>query len=123
MKKALPFLFLLLVTISCKEKSPSRNLKACGVSDPIRNLPWLRDLIDKAKKDKQENITTITLVEVDGEQVINYYVSYMSCIGCISYRCDGSRFDTSSLSPTEISEYQNKIWGEKGKRIVLWPEK
>ncbi|KQS34078.1 hypothetical protein [Dyadobacter sp. Leaf189] len=123
MKKALPFLLLALLTFSCKEKNVSKNVEVCGVKDPIRNLPWLRDLVEKAKANKEDSAMTISLVELRGEPVINYTLSYMSCIGCHNFHCDGSRVDMSSYTETEIQEFQKNIWDEKGKRIVLWPEK
>ncbi|MCE7059540.1 hypothetical protein [Dyadobacter sp. CY343] len=122
MKKMLPFLLLLLV-ISCKEKNPNAELSACGVTDPVRNLPWLRDLVEKAKADKQADIMTIKLVEIAGEPVINYNLSYFSCIGCITYKCDGSRLDWEKYSQEELKEFQENISGDKGKHVVLWPEK
>ncbi|KAA0989062.1 hypothetical protein [Dyadobacter aurulentus] len=123
MKKTLPFLITLLISLSCKDENPASKLTACGVKDPIRNLPWLRELMDKAKADKQEDMLTITLVEIGGEQVINYSLLHMSCIGCVAYHCDGSRLDWENYSQEELKEFQENIWGDKGKRIILWPEK
>ena len=123
MKKTLPFLIILLISLSCKDENPASKLTACGVKDPIRNLTWLRDLIDKARADKQEDMLTVTLVEIGGEPVINYSLLHMSCIGCVAYHCDGSRLNWENYSQEELKKFQENIWGDKGKRIILWPEK
>ncbi|MCE6991727.1 hypothetical protein [Dyadobacter sp. CY323] len=122
MKKSLPLILLLALMLSCKDKSPGSSLELCGVKDPVNNLNWLKALVDEAKT-KDPSYTTIVAVTVKGETLINYYVSIMSCIGCISYHCDGTRFDMSVLSQEESKQYQEDIWGEKGRRVVLWPQK
>ena len=120
---------LLVFVFSCKKDEIERNksgaIKAtvCGVNYPVQELPWLRKLIQEAKDRKEDNILTVKLVEVNGNPIFNYYTSYMSCIGCISYGCDGGRIDISKLSATEIQEYNNKMISGSGEVIVLWPEK
>ncbi|WP_031527512.1 hypothetical protein [Dyadobacter crusticola] len=123
MKKTLPLLLLLLLALSCKEKKVAKNVEACGVRDPIHNLPWLRDLVEKAKQNKEANVMTISLVQLRGEPVINYTLSYMSCMGCYNFHCDGTRVDMGIYTEAEIREFQKNVWDEKGSRIVLWPEK
>ena len=124
MKSATILLLLLLsLLFACRKEDPAAELSACGVKDPVRNLRWLRGLIEEAKRNKINNITTISLVEVQGRPVINYYVGYMSCIGCISYYCDGSRVDLSTLTQQELQDYQTNLWGESGKKVIRWPRK
>jgi hypothetical protein len=117
---------LMLIPIflsTCEDKFPGSDVEACGVKDPVHNLSWLNKKINEAKKENQENILTVTMVTVREKQVINYYLSYMSCIGCVSYNCDGTLFDMGSLTDAERMEYQKNIWGDSEKRVVLWPEK
>ncbi len=122
MKAFLPIFLVLVVSIACKEKhaSPASDVEICGKKDPLNNLPWLRDLIQKDKEKKLATMLTVVAVTVQGKTVINYYKSYMSCIGCINYNCDGSTFDGSSLTEAERKEFQKNIWGDGGKRVVLW---
>jgi len=117
-------LIVLILAFSCKKESIDGAVKseACGVQYPARELPWLRKIIEDTKKKKEENVTTITQVEVGGKTVFNVYVSYMSCIGCISYYCDGTKLDRSELTDSQLMEYQNDIGGVGGKRKILWPE-
>lgn len=121
MKSLIAVLTVLVLLLSCKEKhaSPSSDVEICGKKDPINNLRWLRDLVQKAKDDKEEGMLSIVAVTVQGKTVINYYKSYMSCMGCINYNCDGSKFDAGSLSEAERVEFQKNIWGDGGKRVVL----
>lgn len=126
--RASAIVLLLVFVFSCKKDEMERNKSGaikttvCGVHYPVQELPWLRKMIEEAKDRKEDNVLTIKLVEVNGKPVFNYYTSYMSCIGCISYRCDGSRIDISKLSATEIQEYNNKLISGSGKVTVLWPE-
>ncbi|GAB2797555.1 hypothetical protein GCM10027275_48800 [Rhabdobacter roseus] len=123
MKNTTILLLLLSLLFACRKDDPAAELSVCGVKDPARNLPWLRDIIKEAKRKNEENITTISLVEVRGQPIINYYVSYLSCIGCLSYYCDGSRVDLSTFTQAELRDYQDNLWTESGKRVVLWPRK
>lgn len=122
MKNLLLFFFLIFI-FSCKDKTVSSGLEACGVKDPVRNLPWLKAMIEKAKADKQANMLTITVGRIGGEVVFDYYLSYMSCIGCIVYHCDGSRLDPKRYTVAELTELSRSIRGEGMERQVIWPEK
>ena len=42
-------LLLPLVFYSCKTKTHSPGVSACGVKDPVNNLPWLKQKVDDAK--------------------------------------------------------------------------
>jgi len=127
--KTSAILLIMFLALSCKkddvEKGKANAVKAsvCGVNYPVQELPWLRKMIEEAKDRKEDKMLTVKLIEVNGEPVFNYYISYMSCIGCISYGCDGGRIDISKLSATEIQEYNNKMISGSGEVIVLWPEK
>ena len=128
MKTSAIFLFLLLA-VSCKKDRVEEQLTSpiqasvCDVKYPVRELPWLRKLVEEAREENKDKILTIKLYEVNGKPVFNYYLSYMSCFGCISYLCDGSRIDLSLLSVAEMDEYNNKIVRQTGNTTVLWPEK
>ncbi|WP_353720979.1 hypothetical protein [Dyadobacter sp. 676] len=122
MKTTFLFLFLLFV-FSCKDKTVSSNLEVCGIKDPVRNLPWLKSLIEDAKANKQDNILTITVGKIKGETVFDYSLSYMSCIGCVGYHCDGSRLDPTKYTDQEMKDYFDSIRGEGSRGPVIWPEK
>jgi hypothetical protein len=85
-------------------------------------LPWLRNLVKQVQDKKETEITTITLTEIGSKPVINYYVSYMSCIGCISYYCDGTGMDVSAFSSGEVETYYRNLSEQSGKNRILWPE-
>lgn len=122
--KTLVLSFLLVFSLlSCEPKSVSAQTEVCNVKDPIRNLPWLHDLVEKAISDKEANILTIKLFEFKGRPILNYYTSYMSCYGCINYECDGSRVDMSELSEQDLEEFRAMINDVSGKNSILWPKK
>lgn len=116
-------LLVLFLAGSCKNKTPEvPAIEACGVKDPVQHLDWLKTRIDEAKANKTENMLKVTLVNVDGKQIINYQLEYMACLGCYAYNCDGSPFDTFKLSDAERTAFHQNVWGEKGNRVILWPE-
>lgn len=127
--KTYAILLFLFLAVSCKkdalDKDPTGAVKAsvCGVNYPMRELPWLRKIIEDAKTRKEENWVTIKLIDVNGKPIFNYYTDYMSCIGCISFYCDGSPVDTSKWTAAEMKEYQSKVITGIGQITVIWPEK
>jgi hypothetical protein len=120
MKASLFLIFLFLGMGSCKKDEPA--IEVCDLNDPVRNLPWLRNLVKQVQDKKETEITTITLTEIGSKPVINYYISYMSCIGCISYYCDGTKVDLSAFSSGEVETYYMNLSGQSGKNRILWPE-
>lgn len=111
-------LILLLPVLSCKEEDPDKSIEVCGVKDPVRNLSWLKDLIEKISQDKLGKFATITLLDLNGEPVFNYQSIEMSCIGCVTYHCDGSRVDMKFYTPA----FQDNLFNKKGPRVQIWPE-
>ena len=123
MKRLFLSLLLLFSLLSCEHKTVSSQTDACNVQDPVRDLPWLKLLIEKAVQDKEASILTITLLQVKGRPIFNYYTSYMSCIGCINYDCNGTLIDKSTFSEEELKEFQTALFESSGKKTILWPEK
>ncbi len=101
----------------------SSRVEVCGVKDPVRNLPWLKAKIEDAKAQKQDKILTITVGKLKGEPVLNFYLTYMSCIGCVTYHCDGSRVELSKYTQQETMDFMQTIWGGASQGEVIWPEK
>ncbi|MDQ6480777.1 hypothetical protein [Dyadobacter sp. LHD-138] len=127
--KTYAILLFLFLAVSCKkdelDRDPTGAVKAsvCGVNYPMRELPWLRKIIEDAKVKKEENLVTIKLFEVNGKPIFNYDSGYMSCIGCISFYCDGSPVDITKWTVAEMKEYQSKVIAGTGKIATIWPEK
>ncbi|KAA6439457.1 hypothetical protein FEM33_14460 [Dyadobacter flavalbus] len=123
MKKFVLPVLIVCSLLSCKDKDVSSNVSVCGVNDPVRNLPWLKNLIEKAIDDKEANILTVKLLEFKGRPIFNYNTLYMSCYGCVNYECDGSRVDISKFTEQELKEFWALINDASGKKTILWPEK
>jgi hypothetical protein len=122
MKSSL-LILLLFCLLCCKDNNPVNEQTLCGVKDPVRNLPWLRDLVDESIRNKTAEHLTVAVVRIGEETLINFTYIYMSCIGCVSYHCDGSRMDWSKYTQEQLEKYQNDIFKEDGKKVILWPEK
>jgi len=119
--KHFPFLFILLIPVlSCREDDPAK-LEVCGVKDPVRNLPWLKDLVEKTATGLEAKYSSITLVYLRDEPVFNYSSATMSCIGCVNYHCDGTRVDMKLYTEAERVAFKDNLFNKRGKRVVVWP--
>lgn len=71
------YLFLLIMCLtlfSCQKETQdiqyNKNITACDTKEPQKNLPWLAEMIAKAKNDKTGNYKgTIWLVNYKGQDI------------------------------------------------------
>lgn len=91
MKNQIILVLALLLTGCEKEDSVTYDKKviACGVQNPIENLPWLADQFKDMSNYPQMN--GIVLYEYQGKQLIDIYKSYFSSIYGRQYWCDGTQ--------------------------------
>ena len=124
MKKVISILlivFAVTVFTGCKRNYTvyeRHDITACGVKDPLVNLPWLAEECEKAKKAKNGE-TTISLLQdtvtKDNVFKLMYYYKNKGDIYIIyGYNCSGKELYRSGLGLTppdsEIEEefYKNK---------------
>ena len=124
MKKVISTLlivFAVTVFTGCKKNYTiyeNHDITACGVKDPLVNLPWLAEECEKAKKAKNGE-TTISLLQdtvtKDNVFKLMYYYKNKGDIYIIyGYNCSGKELYRSGLGLTppdsEIEEefYKNK---------------
>ena len=124
MKKVISTLlivFAVTVFTGCKRNYTvyeRHDITACGVKDPLVNLPWLAEECEKAKKAKNGE-TTISLLQdtitKDNVFKLMYYYKNKGDIYIIyGYNCSGKELYRSGLGLTppdsEIEEefYKNK---------------
>jgi len=124
MKKVISTLlivFAVTVFTGCKRNYTvyeRHDITACGVKDPLVNLPWLAEECEKAKKAKNGE-TTISLLQdtvtKDNVFKLMYYYKNKEDIYIIyGYNCSGKELYRSGLGLTppdsEIEEafYKNK---------------
>lgn len=87
MKLLFPILTVILLTSSITCKKDKQALKACGIDNPLQNIPWLKNILDSLTNKTVGG--SITLMKY-GEQ--NYFALQpitMSCRYCFIYTCDG----------------------------------
>ena len=113
--------FVLVAMIGCQRNYTvyeRHDITACGVKDPLVNLPWLAEECEKAKKAKNGE-TTISLLQdtvtKDNVFKLMYYYKNKGDIYIIyGYNCSGKELYRSGLGLTppdsEIEEefYKNK---------------
>lgn len=88
--KIIPVLFLCLIA-GCKKNKVSydKNAVACGITNPLENLSWLKsEFRDIAG---YPEINGIVLYEFNGREVIEIYKSYYSSLNGRQYYCDGKQ--------------------------------
>ena len=124
MKKVISTLLIVCavaVFTGCKKNYTiyeNHDITACGVKDPLVNLPWLAEECEKAKKAKNGE-TTISLLQdtvtKDNVFKLMYYYKNKGDIYIIyGYNCSGKELYRSGLGLTppdsEIEEafYKNK---------------
>jgi hypothetical protein len=93
------FLFT-LVLLSCDKNDLSPEDKvlidsACGVNDPIKELAWLKTIVDNAEKgpDKGLYAGTVQKVHYQEKTYFIYQKYIMSCMACLVYDCQGNKLD------------------------------
>ena len=90
MKKTLfPLFLLVLALFSCKETEDP--IMACGVADPVENLPWLKEKIEEIKAGDFSDATSIIMATYQGQTV---FYANTCCAFCLSvayffYDCQG----------------------------------
>ncbi len=112
-------LLTLSLAVSCK-KDERVDISACGVKDPVNNLPWLKEMVDEAKRAGTANITTIRKFEYKGNAYFTYYQAHLSCMNCIIFDCSGERVTPGALfTEEEYQELAGESYGPSA--ILVWP--
>jgi hypothetical protein len=93
-------LILVLTVFSCTKNDLSPEESAslhttCGVKNPVKELPWLKAIIDHAEKGPDKGLYAGTILQVTyQDQAYFIYQKYhMSCMACEVYDCQGNKPD------------------------------
>lgn len=111
MKKLIyPILCCVLFTFACSvDEGPAM---ACGVSDPIENLPWLKQMSENASSGGLSEFAYIANAKYEGKRV--FYLG-SCCPNCswalILYDCEGNAL-TDEIGFDDL-ENQKIIWRPK----------
>ncbi|QIL39827.1 hypothetical protein G7074_11460 [Pedobacter sp. HDW13] len=93
--KIVPILLLILIA-GCKKTKVSydKNTVACGIKNPLENLPWLKSEFQDIAGFPETN--GIVLYEFNGKEIIDIYKSYYSSLNGRQFYCDGQqvKFDS-----------------------------
>jgi len=119
--KILAFLFIFLTLSSCEHKTDS--CTACGVNNPIENIPWLKSLIDNITVSNYKILSEVDLIEYESKELILitwtlngiYDIptgEIYDCAGKLLYSCGGNQpIDSCSIILNE-SRILGKIWNQ-----------
>lgn len=78
-----------LLTQACKKDKNNDKVKACGIEDPVANIPWLKHAIDSFMTIKQGG--DVRVLTYNGQDYINVQQIGLSCWACGLHTCDGRR--------------------------------
>lgn len=84
-------LMLALLLVGCKKEGVvtyNTEATACGVKNPIQNLPWLNEIFRDSPKDPKES--GIVLYQYKDSQIINIFSSLSSSTHGSPFYCDGT---------------------------------
>lgn len=125
MKTKLQFLLMAIMLNACTSTAvvePTEYHAACGVNDPAKNLPWLKDLIGKAEADKSTGAYKGNYIgqiyQTTWRNQDAFWTNFMMGSGGIYarlYACDGHQIILNSMDPsaTEIEEMNKTINKDK----------
>ena len=123
--------FVLVALIGCKKNYTiyeNHDITACGVKDPLVNLPWLAEECEKAKKAKNGE-TTISLLQdtvtKDNVFKLMYYYKNKGDIYIIyGYNCSGKELYRSGLGlPPPDSEIEEEFYKNKKHLGIIFKTK
>ncbi|WP_439489849.1 hypothetical protein [Algoriphagus sp.] len=91
MKKALyPILFCLVLSFACKDNEDPAT--ACGVSDPVENIPWLKQLAEESATGGLAEFSYIAQAKYRGKRVFYWGSCCPNCSwALILLDCSGDR--------------------------------
>jgi hypothetical protein len=103
-------LAVLLLAAACKKDK--NKISACGVENPVVNLPWLKHTIDSFVTLKQGG--NVVLVKYNGQDYINVQQNLLSCWPCGLHTCAGKRLaypgDSALISNIAVTAERKLIY-------------
>jgi len=107
MKKILVFVLSYLLFLSCSKNDSNTAVTACGCENPQKNLPWLKELIQKAKTDNTGNYWgCIWLENFQGKDI--FVTNMMLGSGGVKYwafDCSGNYYTSYGTEKYPTSEF------------------
>jgi hypothetical protein len=98
---------------SCRKNDNSILLipEACGVKDPINNLPWLKL---KIQTFKDVPLMELYQYRYNASTIFVFYSSLQSCMECESYDCEGKKIQWTSY------QTQQDFMTKRTDKRLLW---
>ena len=66
-KSILPFLLCIILGFACQDNNDPAS--ACGVNDPVENIPWLKQLAENSENESSEGYSYIAQAKFNGKRV------------------------------------------------------
>lgn len=91
-----------------QQNSSSNEITACGVQQPAKNLPWLADLIAKAKTDKTGNYIGVIWLERYKDQDV-FVTNMMLGSGGLAYHVFDCMGNQMTIDRTDEMSFFNHL--------------
>ena len=107
MKKLIGFILCLLM-LSCSQKNQADGIAVCNCTNPQENLPWLNELIQKAKTDKTSNYLGCIWLEKTNDGKDIFVTNMMLGSGGVLYwffDCEGNHWAWPGVEKCVACEY------------------
>ena len=66
-KSILPFLLCIILGFACQDNNDPAS--ACGVNDPVENIPWLKQLAENSENESSEGYSYIAQAKFNSKRV------------------------------------------------------
>ena len=96
-------------------------LEACGIDDPVENLPWLKEFIENTSTTESSSLTSIDLYEYGSSEIIlaSWQLigimdlptgAIFNCSGDMLYHCGGNQPIDSCTIVINQSKLIGQLW-------------
>jgi hypothetical protein len=96
----LPLCFIFFIALSatdCKKNTAPAGEDACGVKDPVSNLPWLKEKVDSLRAESLGG--QVRRYRHNGQDIISIHAWIQSCYPCNLYTCFGQPLTQNNDGP------------------------
>ncbi|MDJ1502491.1 hypothetical protein QNI22_17620 [Cytophagaceae bacterium BD1B2-1] len=112
---------MIMLLVSCQSidgigPESKRSAPACGVNNPVEDLPWLKELIKKSNKDPESPYCVLQSVQQGTYEGQTIYVPVVSgalcctCAGVAAYNCQGDLLFSCNVDASSKITNIKTIW-------------
>jgi hypothetical protein len=94
--------------VICQESKSNDEITACGITEPAKNIPWLAELIAKAKTDNTGNYLGIIWLEQYKDQDV-FVTNMMLNSGGLAYHVFDCQGNAVRIDKVDVQNFFNSL--------------